>query len=528
MKSLVIMICLSLVAASFARAEDKVLNGGDPVGLEFHQAFHDAVKRAGERAPELAAEIESAGLVAVLAEAKVIVVDTVLSVAHAGATQDSAAANDRAARTIYVQRKRWGDIDDSFLREALALHEVAGLAGLEATGDYSLSGKYLRAIGRAETDVTSAVMRVATAHSKYSRSAKLQAVKCSVLDKAYIAEHQKEYALLGFEEGGQFSWEQGGTKFSLDFMDTEQDMLRNSLRITQRTKVVLERNDRNREISIEGAYRQFSFNESKIGDLKGTYARTIDWQTEFEGVAAYVTDGVADPRPIKLFDKEISPGQFVNTTSFEPNTSAGTGKREVRYLSAMSSCTYELTPVDKIAEHLEPKMVQVVEWMDKKIQGVDLARDALDLCAPTGAGCEVQKELLAAAEKARDELWQNLVPTKEFDMRIRKVRKVVRKPSAPVQKRRAAERSNWRDGQGYDAETSRRLDELMRRGREERELEEKVRDEVRRQHEQYRPWPGTPYRGHGGNPAYQTPWGFRDHRGVPMHPGQVGMPGWPG
>ena len=57
--------------------------------------------------------------------------------------QNSAAINDPRANTIIINRQRWINITDPFMRSAIALHEVLSLNGLESTGSYPFSARLL-------------------------------------------------------------------------------------------------------------------------------------------------------------------------------------------------------------------------------------------------------------------------------------------------------------------------------------------------------------------------------------------------
>jgi hypothetical protein len=145
MKPFSLILCV-LLAAINARAEERLgnegANGGDEVALEFKQAFASAMARAGAKSPLIHEMIVNAGLPRFLDSAVVMVTSESLVVKRDGFYQDSIAVNYPKINLIIVSRPRWKELRNE-IREALALHEVAGLAGLEATGQYSISAVYL-------------------------------------------------------------------------------------------------------------------------------------------------------------------------------------------------------------------------------------------------------------------------------------------------------------------------------------------------------------------------------------------------
>lgn len=163
MKTLITMmlLALSLPAMAAEKLGNEGANGGDEVALEFRQAFSSAVSRAQEKLPALYGKIQAAGLPEVLESAEILVVDEPLLVKKDGVYQDSIALNSLSPRQIRVNRFRWKETSLE-IKEALALHEVASLAGLETTGKYPLSGEYLslfRLQGNPQYDFTPACGR---------------------------------------------------------------------------------------------------------------------------------------------------------------------------------------------------------------------------------------------------------------------------------------------------------------------------------------------------------------------------------
>jgi len=55
--------------------------------------------------------------------------------------------NDRSEQTILVNRLRWKAISDKRVKAGIVLHEILSLAGLEETGFYPISSRYVIALG---------------------------------------------------------------------------------------------------------------------------------------------------------------------------------------------------------------------------------------------------------------------------------------------------------------------------------------------------------------------------------------------
>lgn len=141
-----LLAALLVTASATSLAEEKLgnegANGGDEVALEFKQAFSSAVARAKERSPYLYEMITGAKLPLVFGSAIVLVTDEPLTVKRNGFYQDSVAINYPNTGQIILNRHRWKELRNE-IKEALSLHEVAGLVGVESTGQYSISSLYL-------------------------------------------------------------------------------------------------------------------------------------------------------------------------------------------------------------------------------------------------------------------------------------------------------------------------------------------------------------------------------------------------
>lgn len=136
----VLGVCLLAFApASFAGTSFK---GGDPVALEFQNSAEIAISEVEADLADYP-EVKGVDLNGILASTKIMVSSSALYVDAAGVNQESAAVNSRKPDTIIVNDARWAEIDSQEVKNALALHEVLGLAGIEDTGSYAVSSKYL-------------------------------------------------------------------------------------------------------------------------------------------------------------------------------------------------------------------------------------------------------------------------------------------------------------------------------------------------------------------------------------------------
>ena len=137
-----LIIYLTLLS-SITWGGERVGNGGDDIGLNFFKLFSTALSNIKNELPDVYSNIYSANLKDVSQKIKVVVVDEILDVRYKDIIQNSVATNIPSEKTIYVNRKRWNAIFDENLKEAIALHEVLSLYGIEQSGFYPISSKYL-------------------------------------------------------------------------------------------------------------------------------------------------------------------------------------------------------------------------------------------------------------------------------------------------------------------------------------------------------------------------------------------------
>ena len=156
LNSLILVAFASLLFSVPAFA-DKAGNGGDEVALDFSRSFSAALAMIDAQIPSLKKLLGQAKLNEVAEKATLLVVDEPLEVERHGVVQESIAMNYSADQKVLINRFRWNEVSDKRIKEAIALHEIASLAGLETTGRYPISRAYLAAVGLegdAETVVT--------------------------------------------------------------------------------------------------------------------------------------------------------------------------------------------------------------------------------------------------------------------------------------------------------------------------------------------------------------------------------------
>jgi hypothetical protein len=93
-------------------------------------------------------ELAGIDLLAVAQSASVTVSDApLLAKLPDGTSQESIALNFPTSGRIKVNRARWEHLSNEFVRRGIALHELLGLKGIESTGNYPYSSRYLATHG---------------------------------------------------------------------------------------------------------------------------------------------------------------------------------------------------------------------------------------------------------------------------------------------------------------------------------------------------------------------------------------------
>ncbi|RZA09913.1 MAG: hypothetical protein EOP11_00120 [Proteobacteria bacterium] len=134
------MLCLSLLFSALSLA-------ADPVVADFEAAFARAESAILSEMPDLQNEIPLSRLSELLRSARIEGTEEVLLVTAGEGEQESVAVNEPANRFILINRARWAAIASEHVKEAVALHEALSLAGLESTGAYPFSARYLAKFG---------------------------------------------------------------------------------------------------------------------------------------------------------------------------------------------------------------------------------------------------------------------------------------------------------------------------------------------------------------------------------------------
>lgn len=120
--------------------------GGDDIALEFQQYAAQALKDI-QAQPETFGKYSLKEILATLSDIQVVIVDESLDIETKELIQNSVAVNIPEKNLIFVNRVRWGAVEDVRMRKAISLHEVLSLKKVEQTGYYPVSSKYLNSLG---------------------------------------------------------------------------------------------------------------------------------------------------------------------------------------------------------------------------------------------------------------------------------------------------------------------------------------------------------------------------------------------
>jgi len=142
MKKLVLLLGVLISTNAFALGGGTVGNGGNEIALDFIQTAQRVLQTFGgylKTYPEL----KGKNLKETLNKAQVLSSRTPLYVEKNSVKQECTAMNFPQQLTIAINEKRWSQLTEPAIKEALALHELLGLVGVEQTGNYYISKKYL-------------------------------------------------------------------------------------------------------------------------------------------------------------------------------------------------------------------------------------------------------------------------------------------------------------------------------------------------------------------------------------------------
>jgi hypothetical protein len=141
MNKWMIALSVGLAFSAFAHA-GREFKGGDPVAIEFQSSAAVAIQEVESDIQDFP-QIRDKSPETILAHAKILVSDTPLYIESNGVRQESAAINAHSPDRIILNRSSWNSIESQEVKNALALHEVLSLAGIEDTGSYPVSANYL-------------------------------------------------------------------------------------------------------------------------------------------------------------------------------------------------------------------------------------------------------------------------------------------------------------------------------------------------------------------------------------------------
>lgn len=144
-KAISLLLAMTISFTCFAGG--KVIgNGGDDIALEFYKIGLSAIAEIKDSI-ELYPELKDVNLVEVINSTEILVSENPIYSLKKGVSQFSTAINYNDPNTIVVYGPRWSRTNNVHIRKALALHEVLSLAGIENTGNYTISKRYLKNLG---------------------------------------------------------------------------------------------------------------------------------------------------------------------------------------------------------------------------------------------------------------------------------------------------------------------------------------------------------------------------------------------
>ncbi len=121
--------------------------GGDEIALDFHQAFYRSLTKASNMPKEFYDKLMLEKLDDLVNEVSIFITDDEIPVVAQNLIQNSVAYNEPSTKQVLINRNRWTAIQNTEVKEAIALHEILSLKQLERTGYYPYSAKYLSLSG---------------------------------------------------------------------------------------------------------------------------------------------------------------------------------------------------------------------------------------------------------------------------------------------------------------------------------------------------------------------------------------------
>lgn len=146
MKLIIFMWAVLLFSSSTFAGGKVIGNGGDSRALDFYNFAQESIKIVKNNLAQFP-EVKDTDLQAILDRTEILVSEVPLYSVKGEVRQFSTVINYKNPDTIVVYGPRWNDLRNNSIKSALALHEVLSLAGIEETGVYTVSQRFLAANG---------------------------------------------------------------------------------------------------------------------------------------------------------------------------------------------------------------------------------------------------------------------------------------------------------------------------------------------------------------------------------------------
>lgn len=129
-------------ATSVTQGTEHGGGGGDEVGVEFKAAALRAIEIMLDK-KLLPEKVKNQDIKHLVESIQIVITNEVLPVVKDKTTQEGIAINYPQNNMVVVNRARWQNISNPTVQQAVALHECLSILGLESTGDYTYSQKYM-------------------------------------------------------------------------------------------------------------------------------------------------------------------------------------------------------------------------------------------------------------------------------------------------------------------------------------------------------------------------------------------------
>lgn len=146
MNKFIVMISFCLFS-TLSFAGGKVIgNGGDSRAMDFYNVALESIKKIKDNEAKYP-EVKNIDLEAILEKTEILVSEVPVYSLKGELRQFSTVINFKNPDTIVIYGPKWNDIKNKSVKYALALHEVLSLAGIEETGSYLVSNRFLASAG---------------------------------------------------------------------------------------------------------------------------------------------------------------------------------------------------------------------------------------------------------------------------------------------------------------------------------------------------------------------------------------------